>query len=475
VEELIAEGGMGRVFLSRQLALDKPVVLKILKRSLHSDERTAARFQREARAASRLNHPHSIDILDFGQSEDGALYIAMEYVQGEDLHQILARQGPLPEERVIRIAAQVLSVLAAAHRAGIIHRDLKPENIMVEQRPGEPDFVKVLDFGIAKIMDAGRDEPVLTRLGFVCGTPEYMSPEQARGDELDARSDLYAVGVILFQLMTGKLPFEADSPLGFANQHLTREPPLPSKRRPDGNVSSDMERLILKALSKDPGDRPASANDFRAELLAVRSRPSGPGKVATAPLLTARPRQAAVGADDVTQLNGETRWATTGQTEATEQMASKRRRLFLRAGLAAAVVGLGIYVWARAAFPTEEIPPVPEPLSTRKPQPAPPPPDDIPLYERQVPPEDRDVQAAARLDEEGDRAHYAGDLEAAAQKYREAFEKNPTPEISLKLGEVLFRSGRAREAKSWWRRHLQDRRDSKAKHYIEQTLGQLVQ
>src|SRR4051812_49147895 len=166
---MIGEGGMGKVSRATQLALDKPVVLKVLRQTLLSDERTVARFQREAKAASRLNHPNSISILDFGQTEDGALYIAMEYVHGRDLHQILSMEWPLPEGRVVRIVTQVLGALADAHAAGVIHRDLKPENIMVEQRRNEPDFVKVLDFGIAKLQDStGEEGPALTRAGFVC-------------------------------------------------------------------------------------------------------------------------------------------------------------------------------------------------------------------------------------------------------------------------------------------------------------------
>ncbi|MFT3836539.1 MAG: protein kinase [Myxococcaceae bacterium] len=266
---MIGEGGMGRVYKAVQLVLDKPVVLKVLRQALLSDERTVARFQREAKAASRLNHPNSISVLDFGQADDGALYIAMEYVAGKDLHHILSREWPLPESRVIRIVGQVLSALSDAHGAGVIHRDLKPENIMVEQRRGEPDFVKVLDFGIAKITDSDSDGPALTRAGFVCGTPEYMSPEQARGAQLDHRSDLYAVGVILYQLTTGLLPFDSDSAVGFATKHLTEQPPTPSRRRPDAKISPQMERLIMKTLSKSPDDRPQTAEQFRAELQAI--------------------------------------------------------------------------------------------------------------------------------------------------------------------------------------------------------------
>ncbi|HYO65751.1 MAG TPA: protein kinase, partial [Archangium sp.] len=287
---------MGKVYRARQVALDKLVVLKVLRHTLLGDDRTVARFKREAKAASRLNHPNSISILDFGIAEDGALFIAMEFVPGQDLHTVLSKDGPLPEQRIVRIVSQVLSALYDAHNAGVIHRDLKPENIMVEQRRNEPDFVKVLDFGIAKIQDAEGEGPALTRTGFVCGTPEYMSPEQARGATLDHRSDLYAVGIILYQLLTGRLPFESDSAVGYATKHLTEEPLPPSRKRSDIRVSPPMERLIMRALSKSPDDRPQDAEAFKAELLAVEKererrsnaapavRRSGPAQGVLAPL-----------------------------------------------------------------------------------------------------------------------------------------------------------------------------------------------
>jgi serine/threonine-protein kinase len=271
IEALIGEGGMGKVFRATQMSLDKTIVLKVLRSSLLGDARTVARFQREAKAASRLNHPNSISVIDFGQCEDNSLYIAMEYVAGEDLHQLLSREGPLAQRRICRVAGQVLSALADAHAAGVIHRDLKPENIMVEQRRGEPDFVKVLDFGIAKIQegDGHGDGQALTRAGFVCGTPEYMSPEQARGLQLDARSDLYAVGVILYQCATNQLPFEGDSAVALATMHLTTAPTPPREKRPDAPITDTMEALILKAMEKDPAHRPQSAEEFRKELLAL--------------------------------------------------------------------------------------------------------------------------------------------------------------------------------------------------------------
>lgn len=270
VEEMIGEGGMGQVFRATQLSLDKSIVLKVLRRSLLSDARTVARFQREAKAASRLNHPNAISIIDFGQDSDDSLYIAMEYVPGRDLHQILSEEGPLPEKRLIRIVAQVLAALADAHAVGVIHRDLKPENIMVEQRRDQPDFVKVLDFGIAKLQESsGSEGQALTRAGFVCGTPEYMSPEQASGAEIDPRSDLYAVGVILYQCLTGVLPFDADSPVALATMHLSEEPQPPRVKNPDIHCSDGVERIILRALSKDPADRPQTAEQFRASLISI--------------------------------------------------------------------------------------------------------------------------------------------------------------------------------------------------------------
>jgi len=269
IEKLIGEGGMGKVYRARLVALDKPVVLKVLRRALLADRQTVARFRREAQAASRLSHPNSINVIDIGETEGGEQYIAMELVDGKDLQQVLSTEWPLPEARVIRIVSQILSALSEAHAAGIIHRDLKPENIMVQQRRKEPDFVKVLDFGIAKIVDASPETGPITRAGFVCGTPEYMSPEQARGGDLDARSDLYAVGVLLYQLTTGLLPFVADSSASFAAKHLTETPIAPSQRRPGLTLSAGLERLILKALAKDPAARPQTADKFRQELLAV--------------------------------------------------------------------------------------------------------------------------------------------------------------------------------------------------------------
>jgi serine/threonine-protein kinase len=268
VEALIGQGGMGKVYRARHLTLERPVVLKILHRGFSADPAVAQRFHREAKAASRLNHPNSIAVLDFGQAEDGTLFMAMEYLQGKDLARVIAEGHPLPVGRIVRIGAQILSALAEAHALGIIHRDLKPENVMIEPRRNQPDHVKVLDFGIAKITESGAGETRLTQAGLVCGTPEYMSPEQASGKELDARSDLYSVGVILYQMATGLLPFESDTPVGFLTKHLSEPPPPPSRRRPGVAVAPALEALIMRALAKDPAARYGSADEMKEALLA---------------------------------------------------------------------------------------------------------------------------------------------------------------------------------------------------------------
>jgi serine/threonine-protein kinase len=265
--DLIGVGAMGRVYKAKQLSLDKEVAIKVLHGHLTHDPNVAKRFQREARAASRLSHPNSLQIIDFGQTEEGTLFIAMEVIQGRDLGKVLAEEFPFSLSRIADVVGQVCSALEDAHAAGIIHRDLKPENILVVQKGGH-DFVKVCDFGIAKIQDPKGDDPdaAITMAGVVCGTPEYMSPEQARGEKLDARSDVYAVGVILYQLATGAVPFTADSALGVVTKHLTEQAVPPRQRRPDLGIHAGLETIILKALSKDKTGRHASVTEIKMEL-----------------------------------------------------------------------------------------------------------------------------------------------------------------------------------------------------------------
>jgi serine/threonine protein kinase/tetratricopeptide (TPR) repeat protein len=263
--ELVGIGGMGRVYRAEQTNLGRTVAVKIIHPHLVGEENTAARFITEARAASRLNHPNSVGIIDFGKTPDGQLYLVMEFLRGRDLARVTHEDGALPFRRIVDLLRQTLAALAEAHNANIIHRDLKPENIILEPVRSGGDFVKVVDFGLAK-MRAETQQPGITSPGIVCGTPEYMSPEQARGDPLDPRSDLYAVGVILYQLITGRLPFEADSPTQVVLAHLTETPKNPQDVAPERQIPKPLVDVALKALAKDPKDRFQDADGFAAEL-----------------------------------------------------------------------------------------------------------------------------------------------------------------------------------------------------------------
>ena len=263
--DLVGIGGMGRVYRAEQTNLGRTVAVKIIHPHLVGEENAAARFITEARAASRLNHPNSVAVIDFGKTEDGQLYLVMEFLRGKDLARIQYEEGPLSFRRIVSILRQTLAALSEAHHLGIIHRDLKPENIILEQVRTGGDFVKVVDFGLAKM----RIEAVQTNItspGIVCGTPEYMSPEQGRGDPLDARSDLYAVGVIFYQLLTGRLPFEAESPTQVVLMHITEQPEDPRSVVPERNIPSLLADVCLMALAKDPAHRFGNADEFSEAL-----------------------------------------------------------------------------------------------------------------------------------------------------------------------------------------------------------------
>lgn len=266
---LLGEGGMGQVHQAEHVLMKKTVAIKILHAELSENPEMVARFQREAQAAAALDSPNVCQATDFGQTEDGSFFLVMEYLQGETLQERLKSSGPLPQEQALHILRQIATALVDAHRQGIVHRDLKPENIMLIERDGEPDFVKIMDFGIARLVATTDDEgihdedaPKLTRKGLIYGTPHYMSPEQVAGEEVDHRSDLYALGVILFEMLTGKPPFNAPSIARVMAQHVMEPPPTLAERSPEAQFPPFLEELIARLLAKGRQDRPASASQL---------------------------------------------------------------------------------------------------------------------------------------------------------------------------------------------------------------------
>jgi serine/threonine protein kinase/tetratricopeptide (TPR) repeat protein len=264
IASLLGTGAMGRVYRAEQTALHKPFAIKILSPQLTNDPDSQARFANEAHNAASLNHPNVVSIVDYGRTKDGITYLVMEYIEGRSLERIIYEEFPLPRERVADLTLQILAALTEAHGLGILHRDLKPENILVQSLRTRGELLKVLDFGIAKLMDDApnaRARPGLTSQGVVCGTPEYMSPEQACGLKLDQRSDLYAVGVILYQMLSGRPPFESASAVEILHRHI-HEPPLP----PSELLRADpdpLEAVCLRALAKNREERFADAAEFR--------------------------------------------------------------------------------------------------------------------------------------------------------------------------------------------------------------------
>jgi serine/threonine-protein kinase len=263
----IGEGGFGSVYQGEQLQMGRPVALKVLAPVSARDPALVERFKREVKAACNLRDPHTIITYDFDQADDGLLYMAMELLTGQSLYAVMRRVGPVDPLRAVRILRQVCTSLAEAHQQGIVHRDIKPENIYLEDRPGNSDFVKVLDFGIAKIIGdnpAGQG-PRLTATGQTLGTLEYMSPEQLMGRPLDGRSDIYALGIVAYEMLTSKLPFSGKEPAAMIKAHLSEVPLVPSRSRPVGAPPAPeaLDQLILQMLAKSRDDRPA-----RIELVA---------------------------------------------------------------------------------------------------------------------------------------------------------------------------------------------------------------
>ncbi len=251
----LGEGGMGVVYLAEHVFIEKRVALKVLSEDFARKPDLVARFMQEAKAASRIGHENIVDITDFGETASGSVFFAMEFLDGKDLAGHIKSDGAMPFTRAKGIMNQICRALGAAHAKGIIHRDMKPENVYLVTREGRADFVKVLDFGIAKMSALDEGGSRLTRTGMIFGTPEYMSPEQAKGDKPDHRVDIYACGCILYEMLTGDVPFHAETFMGVLTKHMFENPEPPSQRNPTAAIPGDVEAVCMRALAKDRDQR----------------------------------------------------------------------------------------------------------------------------------------------------------------------------------------------------------------------------
>ena len=264
----LGEGGMGQVYLAEHVKMGRKSAIKVMSPSMVHDPDAVARFNREAANASRISHPNVCAVYDFGETPEGLIYLAMEFIEGEPLTELLAREGELPVARAGAIFLQVADALQAAHDLGIVHRDLKPDNVMLSRGRDGTDVVKVVDFGIAKVV-GGRDTQKVTKTGLVVGTPEFMSPEQLAGDPVDGRSDLYALALVFFKMLTGELPFAGTTAQDTMVQRLTDEPATLAEVRPDLRFPTGLQAALDTALARSPGDRYQSTAKFANDVAAV--------------------------------------------------------------------------------------------------------------------------------------------------------------------------------------------------------------
>lgn len=273
VVKKLGEGGMGQVYLAEHVKMGRRSAIKVMNPSMVHDPDAVARFNREASNASRITHPNVCAIYDFGETPDGLIYLAMEFIEGEPLTDLLEREAALPLERAAGLFLQTADALQAAHDLGIVHRDLKPDNIMLSRRKSGGDTVKVVDFGIAKAVGGDEAGQKVTKTGLVVGTPEFMSPEQLSGDKLDGRSDLYSLALVFYRMLTGTLPFHATSVQETMIKRLTDDPLKLAEARPDLSFPAGLQPVLDTALARSPADRYQTVAKFAADVAAVTGRP----------------------------------------------------------------------------------------------------------------------------------------------------------------------------------------------------------
>ena len=378
IERMLGEGGMGTVYQAEHTHMRKRLAVKVLHPEMSRLPEVVARFEREAMAAAHIDHPNVATATDFGKLEDGSFFLVLEFVEGKSLRSSIAK-GRLELGRALHIVRQVAAGLGRAHMLGIVHRDLKPENVMLVEREGDPDFVKVLDFGIAKVpvgelianavSKSPHDvvAPVLTQMGMVYGTPEYMAPEQALGQVVDARADLYALGVMAFEMLTGRRPFDEESKVALLGMHVTAPVPSMTQRAPDADIPPEVEALVRKLLAKESSDRHADAKDLVDSINAVLANLANAGRVdaryggpAMAPPSSALNPPAAVVPTpqaEPTFLTGSAVTALPSGSGAVEATPPKSRALAIGVGLLGVLLaGALIAVFARGASRTVSVP-----------------------------------------------------------------------------------------------------------------------
>ncbi|MFL5311728.1 MAG: serine/threonine-protein kinase [Myxococcales bacterium] len=275
IVEAIGQGGMGRVYKALQTPLDRVVALKILGAGHERDPNFYKRFFLEASVTAKLTHPNTITLYDYGRTDDGIFFIAMEFLDGRTLSQAMQQEGPLAQERVIHVAQQICRSVREAHALGIIHRDLKPANVMLLRQHDDHDFVKVLDFGLVKFFQGDNPDGEITNAGTFMGSPHYIAPEQARNQGPDQRCDLYSLGILLYQMLTGKVPFTAPNPVDIILKHLHEAPVPPRELRPDLVIDAQLEAIVLRCMAKDRADRFQSMDELLVALKLLRQQLTG--------------------------------------------------------------------------------------------------------------------------------------------------------------------------------------------------------
>jgi eukaryotic-like serine/threonine-protein kinase len=371
IQKLLGEGGMGQVYLAEHVAIEKRVALKVLRAEFAAKGEIVTRFQQEAISASRIKHPNVLDVFDFGQLENGRFFLAMEFLEGNDLADELAKRRVLSVANGIRISMQMCRALAAAHESGVVHRDMKPENVFLQRTADGEEIVKIVDFGIAQLRSKDADvvQPKrrLTRTGMIFGTPEYMAPEQASGKHADPRSDIYSVGIIMYEMFTGAVPFTGDTFLGVLAKHLSDPTPQMHEICPEVAISSSLQGVIMRALEKDPTVRYQSMLEFAqaisassdAAALGYRPKSSMPSDDPSAPaahmpgtptqsqfsLATPQPVTPSVGLIRASRDTEAARAETLIGAEASARSHAPRRKGGLVAALAGIVVAGGVGAW----------------------------------------------------------------------------------------------------------------------------------